>query len=178
MQYVYSLSLTPAVYDWLANSRHPCILHVFDRACNLINERREVLSIVTPQIGNGPFNLVIENDICFSKQLGLQAPIFIHPNQLNLGDLTITTPGTKLWSPRPDWVTLHAKRNDIILQLMKLPITNYLKLGGFDMPLNVHSGLLNHRQLLLTNYQFSNFLVSAIATADLSSALTAAQKLA
>src|SRR5574341_2249348 len=36
-----------AILGWLANSRHPRILHSFDHAGNLINECREVLSIVT-----------------------------------------------------------------------------------------------------------------------------------
>jgi hypothetical protein len=56
-QSINTLSLAPNACTGLANTRYPRILHVFDRACNLINERREVLSIVTPQIGNGPFNL-------------------------------------------------------------------------------------------------------------------------
>lgn len=56
---VTALSLAPTVNDWRADSRQPRILHVFDHASNLINERGEVLSVVTPQIGNGPFNLVI-----------------------------------------------------------------------------------------------------------------------
>jgi len=59
MQLINALSIAPDVNSWLANSRQLRILHIFDRACNLINERRKVLSIVTQQIGNGPFNLVI-----------------------------------------------------------------------------------------------------------------------
>ena len=84
MQSINSLSLAPDVRDWLANSRQPRILHVFDHACNLINVHREVLSIVTSQIGNGPFNLVIEGDILFSEHLNLQSPISNSPNHLNL----------------------------------------------------------------------------------------------
>ena len=70
---VNAVSLAPDARDWLANSRHPRILHVFDRACNLINERREILSIVTQQIGNGAFNLVVEDDVLFSEHLNLPA---------------------------------------------------------------------------------------------------------
>jgi len=42
MLYINATSCAPDVNDWLANSRHPRILHVIDRACNLINERRDV----------------------------------------------------------------------------------------------------------------------------------------
>ena len=50
MKSINAYPLASNARDWRANSRHPRILHVFDRACNLINERREVLSIVTRKI--------------------------------------------------------------------------------------------------------------------------------
>jgi hypothetical protein len=36
-----ALSLTAYVKAWLADAHDPRILHIFDRACNLINERGE-----------------------------------------------------------------------------------------------------------------------------------------
>src|SRR6266498_1195252 len=157
IQSINALSLAPDVNDWLANSGQPRILHVFDHACNLIHERREVLSIVTQQIGNGPFNLVVENDIIFSEHLNLQSPVSISATQLNLGDLTINTDNAKLWSPRPDWETLHAKRETILKLLMSLPMTNCEPL--------LHTFLLST-------------LTTSIVTNDISSSLTAARKLA
>ena len=155
MQPISALSLALAVTDWLANSRHPRILHIFDQACNLVNEHREVLSVVTPQIGNGPFNLVIENNALFSEHLSLQSSVSFSTTQLDLGDLTIHIVDAKLWNPRPDWEVLHAKRDEILSRLTRLPTTNY---------------------------QFSNSLVAglstALANADIPSSLTAAQKLA
>lgn len=125
MRSINSLSLTPAVNEWLINTRYLHILHIFDRACNLINEQGEVLSVVTPQIGNGPFNLVLEKDVCFSEYLSLESPISVSRSQLTLGDLVINLATSKPWSPRPDWETLHARRNHILPQLNQLPITNY-----------------------------------------------------
>ena len=125
MSYLNALSLAPNVNEWLANSRHPRILHVFDHACNLINERREVLSVVPPGIGNGPFNLVIEEDVFFSRNLRIESTISISPNQLILSDLTINTAGAKSWNPRPDWERLHARRDEILNQLMLLSVPNY-----------------------------------------------------
>ena len=156
MQSINALSLTPDVNGWLANSRYPRILHVFDYACNLINERGEVLSIVTREIGNGPFNLVIEEDVLFSDHLNLESPISNSPSLLNLGDLTINTGNAELWFPRPDWETLHVRRDEVLALLAKLPVTNY--------------------QLL--NSPFSNSLASSLANADLPASINAAQKLA
>jgi len=172
-----AFTLTQAVVVWLASSAHPRILHIFDRACNLINEHREVLSIVTPQIGNGPFNLVIPgprksavmspgfevrlktSEVSFNE-LNLRSQISCSPSQLILGNLIIHTADANLWNSRPNWERLHARKADIINQLTELPSTNYY--------------------LPITNYQslLSNSLLASIAIADLPSSLTAARQLA
>ncbi len=181
MQFINTLSTTPDVNNWLANSRHPCILHIFDHACNLINERREVLSIVTPQIGNGPFNLVIEDDVLFSDHLNLESPVSVFPNQLNFGDLTIHTTDAKLWSPHPDWETLHARRDDILSQLMSLRLSNplaNLEIASRRLAMTLPQLPITNYQSQVSNIQSSNSLISALANADPSSSIAAAQKLA
>ena len=122
MQLLNSISLTSHVHNWLGNSCQPRLLHVFDQACNLINERREVLSIVTPQIGNGPFNLVVESDVLFPDFLDVETTILIQDRHLRLGELTITAANTTIWDPRPPWDVLHMHRADILFQLMQLRI--------------------------------------------------------
>ena len=157
MLYINALSLATNVNDWLANSHHPRILHAFEQACNLINERKEVLSIVTPKIGDGPFNLVIEEDVFVFQNLSLESPISIFPNQLTLADLTINTTDAKLWNPRPDWGRLNARRDEIFNQLMSLSVSN--------------------SQPSIPNFLVSNFS-SALANTDISTAKTAASQLA
>jgi len=174
MQPINAISLTPDVCEWLANTRHPRILHVFDHACNLINERREVLSIVAPQIGNGPFNLVVrDDDVLFSERLNLQSLISNSPNHLNLGNLAINIADAKLWSPRPNWKELRNKMDDILVRLILLPITNYQVYG-----LNVHPRTRGY--LTTTNPQslITNSLISSIATADIPSSKIFASQLA
>jgi len=188
MQSINALSLAPDAHDWLVNSYHPRILHIFDHACNLINERREVLSIVTPQIGNGPFNLVIEDEsILFSNQIKVESSISIEPNQLIISDIAINTHNAKLWSPRPDWEMLHAEKDDIA----KLLLTNYQKCG-LDTPFATnaqgYSTTALQSELPITNLQpfdtasplraSLQSLISAIATADIQSSIISASKLA
>lgn len=172
MQFVNALSLPPAANNWLAISRYPRILHVFDHACNLTNERREVLSIVTPQIGNGPFNLVVEEDVLFSSLLNIHSPIYIRADQLHIEDLAISTINAKFWSPCPDWESLHARRETISDRLM-----NYLKPSDFDISLDNHSGLLNQRDLPVPQSSVSN-LSSALVAANIPSAVTLTSQLA
>jgi len=120
-----ALSLAPDVNNWLENSHSPRILQVFDQACNLINERREVLSIVTPQIGNGPFNLVVEAHLLFSEHIDVESSVFMVGSQLKLSSLTIDLANAKLWDPRPEWELLHSKRTKIIGHTTLLPISTY-----------------------------------------------------
>ena len=157
MQSLRALSLTANVNSWLENSHNPRVLHVFDNACNLINEHREVLSIVTLQIGNGPFNLVVEDNIFFTDSVHIESPVSNSSEQLQLGNLIVNMVGAKHWSPYPDWQMLHSKRDNILEQITYLPITNY-------------------RPLLPDSLTSS--LASAIATADLTTSLAAAKQLA
>jgi hypothetical protein len=125
MPSINSLSVAPAARDWLLTSRQPRILHIFDSACNLINERREVLSIVTQQIGNGPFNLVIEDGILFSDHLQAESSVSIGAGKIGLGHLTINTEAAAPWSARPDWERLRSRKEDIITRTGLSPIANY-----------------------------------------------------
>lgn len=164
MPSIDAVSIAPPAREWLADSRQARVLHVFDRACNLINERGEVLSIVTQQIGNGPFNLVIQDDILFSDHLNVQSPISIRENQLNLGTLTINTDTASLWCSRPDWEMLHAGKEGIINQLPNLRewIRECAHPNGSP----------------ISNSPISNSLISSITTIDLQSSGNSARGLA
>jgi hypothetical protein len=156
-QFIKALSLTSSVNEWLVDSCHPRILHVFDRACNLINERREVLSIVSPQIGNGPFNLVVQEDVLFSEHLTVECSVSMPGNQLFVGDLVINTVNAKPWSSRPNWEVLHAHQDSILNQLTQLPMIK--------------------REPSLPASLLSTFCIS-IANADSESCFAAARRLA
>jgi len=152
---ISALSLTSNVVDWLSITRQPRIMHVFDHACNLINEHREVLSVVTSNIGNGPFNLVVDDGVLFSQYLDVESPVSIFEGRLKIGDLTIIMKDVKLWNPRPNWKNLHDRRGDVAQQLTQLQ--------------NIQSPI--------STPPFSPSLLASIAIADISASLTAAQKI-
>ena len=138
-----ALSIAPDARTWLTNSHHPRILHVFDQACNLINEQGEILSIVSPEIRNGPFNIVIEEDICYSRYLSIESPISIFPNKLVLADLTINTTNAILWNSCPDWEKLYARRYEIFDQLISLSLPIYQPSIPDSIAFNLSSALAN-----------------------------------
>ena len=121
MQSIRTHTLAPYINDWLTKTRHPRILHVFDHACNLTNEDREVVSIVTPRIGNGPFSLVVEPELFFPEHVDAQTPVSVEANQIRLGDLLISTDSATQWNPRPNWERLHASRDSIPNLSIHLP---------------------------------------------------------
>ncbi len=125
-QMLKAISITDNVKDWLENSQQPKILHIFDEVCNLINEKKEILSIVNKEIGNGPFNLVIEEQVLFSKHIDVDSKISIEDNQLRIGDLAISFAYTQDWNPMPKWEVLKKNKNEIInrLSLLQMDIEN------------------------------------------------------
>lgn len=156
MNFIGTDSLSPSVKHWLANTRHPCILHVFDQACNLINEHRDVLSIVSWEIGNGPFNLVISNNPPFLKYINAESPVCNTPTELCIGSFTFQTEHANIWDPHPDWETMHAKQDAFLREVKRWSTPHF------------QASIL----------QFSNSLARALAIADLPSSMMAAKRLA
>jgi hypothetical protein len=143
--------------------------------------------MVTSEIGNGPFNLVVEGNVLFTEHLNSQSPVSIFPDQFTLGDLTILTADAKLWSPRPDWERLHARRSNIFYQLTKLPLIHYQARGlplrglrntNFTTPAPACGASVAQPYSTTGLQSLISNLSSAFAIADISSALTITSKLA
>jgi hypothetical protein len=157
MYSIHAISYAPAVHDWMTNSQHPVVLHVFDDACNLINGNKDVLSIVTKHIGRGPFSLVIEEDVLFVEHVTVDSHVIIHDDGLEVGNLIINMKHANLWSPCPNWEWAHAKREIIRERVAHLPVINYQP----ALPLS-----------LLSTFS------KAIATADVPTCVSASKQLA
>ena len=156
MQSINAVSFAEDVKSWLRASSQPKILHVFDDVCNLINERREVLSVVIAEIGNGPFNLVVEEPVVFIKHLDVESKVSIQKTQILLGDITISLINAQMWNPVPKWGDLRKRKDEIVDRLALLQIDS------------------DNESIL----QFSNSLTNAIIKADIPTLQHASSKLA
>lgn len=98
--------ITPRGRKWLRNGRTARILHLFDKVCNLVNDQNDVLSLVSPQVGPGPFALVLDGN--FTAGLDVNQPVFINYAQrrLMVGSLVVDFGETAVWQPKPDWEQL------------------------------------------------------------------------
>ncbi len=105
---VRCLEITPRVRDWLANGRSSRILHLFDKVCNLVDERGDVISLATPAVGSGPFTMILADD--FRPRLALRWPVQVDAaaRLLTIGSLTIDCSRAAVWQPRPQWAKLRA----------------------------------------------------------------------
>lgn len=176
MRSIRALSLAPGTRTWLQSSRQLRVLHIFDSACNLINERRDVLSVVTPDIGEGPFHLVVQSGVRFFDELDIESSISIADNFLLLGDLRINMTKASLWDPHPDWKSLHARRKHVFHQLNQLQGVEELKIASLASPLT-RPGIL-HGAGMPTSRSPVSVLPLALAMADIASAQRAASQLA
>jgi hypothetical protein len=100
-------SLTPTGRAWLRHERRVRILHIFERVVNLI-AGGGVLSLVTPEIGDGPFNVVLSSHT-FAQQIAVSDPLRIAPNGLHIGDIVIDLSSAALWNPYLDWQQLRVE---------------------------------------------------------------------
>jgi hypothetical protein len=92
-------------------------LHVFDHACNLIAPDDRVISLVTPAVGDGPFNLVVP-PINFTSQVKAESHVASDRGIVRVGNVLIDATGAQLWDPRPNWKKLHQQVDKIRVQVL------------------------------------------------------------
>lgn len=106
---------TPAALAWLQGVGPRRVLHVFERACNLVDDQGRLLSLVTSNLAAGPFALVLPGAGGavpdwggFQAWVTAETPVFVEGGRLRLGGLTVETGDAQPWDPRPDWKGLRA----------------------------------------------------------------------
>jgi len=88
------------------------VLAVFERACDLITHGGDVLALVTPQIGDGPLNIVVDGagELFAGVDPGAPVTLELEEERLWVGGLGVDLGGAAVWEPRPDWNALRARR--------------------------------------------------------------------
>ncbi len=97
--------IAPAAHAWLCAEHQPRVLHAFPNALNLINADGEILSLVNPQLGPGPFSAVLGKPLAFER-LAADERVEFSDGNLVIGNWITETSHAKLWNPRPRWELL------------------------------------------------------------------------
>ncbi|RPJ55528.1 MAG: DUF2877 domain-containing protein [Dehalococcoidia bacterium] len=113
------------------------VLAVFENACNLVTSDGEVMALVTPQIGNGPFNIVVDNTAGLFSEITPNTLVALEDERLWVGRLQVDLAQAVTWNPQPDWDTLRLRRDTIASYLPHLHA-----LGCQYAPANVFLALL------------------------------------
>lgn len=85
------------------------ILHLFDEVCNLVNDMGNVVSLVTPKIGAGPFFLVVEDALPANLYPEMPVAVDSDKGNLTIGNAHFVTSQAALWNPRPAWQRLRQR---------------------------------------------------------------------
>ncbi len=98
--------ITPRVTVWLRAFRVARVLHVAGGACSLVDGRGEVISLVAPRIGPGPFAIVLSDEL----PAGLSAEMAVSYDNarrvLAVGPVSIDLRRAAVRQPTPDWSRL------------------------------------------------------------------------
>ena len=105
-----ALSVAPAALAWLRSGQRGRILHAFDRAAYLIDDRGEILLLAAPPVGMGPFTLLANfQDLRLAEGLSIDEPAWVHHDTLCVGDFSIRLDTAAPWRASPDWETLRRR---------------------------------------------------------------------
>jgi hypothetical protein len=104
---------------WMSEFERGRVLHVFERSANLANQRGEVLSIVDPEIGPGPFTVVLSHSFDFQSNWPQQAEIGMEGGLLRVGAHAIKVSTAEIWDPVPPWRSIGAERLSSLVETIE-----------------------------------------------------------
>ncbi|KAA3645677.1 MAG: DUF2877 domain-containing protein [Chloroflexi bacterium] len=107
-----ALSMSPLAQQWLKHSQFATVLHIFKPASNLVNAEGQILSMVNPRIGNGPFSVVLDIPD-FTELLEVDSKIIVDAFSIFVGSLVIDVSDAQVWKPQPDWEQVRAHQQTI-----------------------------------------------------------------
>lgn len=99
-------SITPTAVHWLTTTRQAQVLHLFDSACNLVNEAGAVLSVLAAEHGRAPFALTLANAPHFPSHFSAESAVRVGADALWVGEWHTPWHTAVLWNPRPAWESI------------------------------------------------------------------------
>ena len=101
----------PAALRALQQASTWTVLQVHAEACNLGDRSDQVVALVTPAVGAGPFSIVVElpkGSRGFTAYLAAGDSGEQRAGSLKVGSLSVRLGGAQAWQPRPAWQALRA----------------------------------------------------------------------
>ncbi len=159
--------VTPYVLKWLERTTAVSMLHRFDQACNVVNQLGEVVSIVAPSVGPGPFAIVMQ-----AGEVGNiveNTLIHIDSNQLFVSDCKVDISEAKVWQSKLNWESL--RKNQVEWKKM-IPHIEAVAQSRRQVDAGIETAVSNHL------HQIEHQLVKSIAVQSVADFKTAVSKMA
>jgi len=96
---------------------------VFEQACDLVTPNGDVIALVTPPIGDGPLNIVLEAESPKLAAASPGMPAWLAGDTLHVGDLDVDLREASLWEPCPAWSAVRARLETVVARLPELQAT-------------------------------------------------------
>ena len=118
-------SISRPVRERLQHPFSARVLALFEHACDLATAEGDVIALVTPQVGDGPLNVVLDEEGQGFATIEVGMAAWLEEERLHVGGLTVALDNATLWEPRPDWERLRARRDAWV---ERLPLLHALAL--------------------------------------------------
>jgi hypothetical protein len=96
------------------------VLAAFDQACDLVTPQGDILALVSPPVGDGPLNVVVEAEPGDLASAEPGTPARLDGLTIEIGRLRIALDAAKIWEPHPEWSALRARREAVEARLPAL----------------------------------------------------------
>lgn len=117
MRQVFGNSSSPKARSWFNQFTRGRIANIFLNAINLFDEGNHLLSIVTPEVGNGPYSFVVDQDN-LSNLVQINDQISKQGEKLIIGNTAISFSACQIWHPVPDWQSVRViDKTDLIKEI-------------------------------------------------------------
>jgi hypothetical protein len=112
-------SVSRSVRETLDSTSFPGrVAAVYDRACTLAFPDGSLVSLVSPEIGDGPLNIVVALRTLAALQPGQE--VRLEDQWLGIGELAVSLERAMIWEPCPDWERLRKSCETIMGHLAHL----------------------------------------------------------
>ena len=149
------------------------VLSIFAEACNLRSDQGEVLALVSQRVGNGPMNIVLEEDSFLSGGWEAGLPVEGDEGSLQIGETLISLAGAEVWGPWLEWAGLSAdgpglEANLTVLRhhlMAQAPGESWACLGGYGNPSHLVAGPAEGRSLEATYREVARGAIEGLLAA-------------
>ena len=182
--------IAPQARRWIEGAAQPIIHSLYRQSANLIDPDMGMFSLVLPEVGPGPFALVVRqpnSEFLLSdgfRSLAPRGAVAVEGDVIVLESMQVSSASARGWDPIPDWQSLGARLAPDLLDHIAMKLAANAPPGSFA-PLADRSAELKpsssndlQARALVQAAQPAKILVDGMASGEAAEVAGAAEQLA